>query len=75
MFILKNNSVWDERICSLDADVDRFRDFPTFEEDTEALTQHDQPGGILGLIKEILAVSHEIHIASTRKIMDCLKLA
>lgn len=57
MFILKCNLVWNERICSLDADVDCFCDFPYFEEDAKALTQHDEPRSVLGLIKKILTVS------------------
>jgi len=41
MFILKDNSVRNERICSLNADVDCFGDFPYFEEDAKPLSQHN----------------------------------
>jgi len=58
MFILKRNLVRNERIRSVDADIDGFCDFPYFEEDAKALTQHYEPGSVLRLIKKILNVSH-----------------
>jgi hypothetical protein len=46
----------------LDADVDGFGDFPTLEEDSEALTQHNEPGCILGFVEEVLLVRYEEHL-------------
>jgi hypothetical protein len=59
----------------LDADVDGFGDFPTLEEDSEALTQHYEPGCILGFVEEVLLVRYGRASQATRKMIVCLRLA